>query len=176
MADYNVQMKQYNGTSFDNILPYASQALTLAGGGGATEIIAQARAGLSQIAAGSYVGNDQLNLNIEIGFKPKFIIVQQSDSYSGSPGQTQDEPVNKYLTASFVAGGYSSMCWMNGLEETVVYSAIVNRHKYYVTQHWTIGDTNINVSLEYESTISSKVKPSMICNVSSVKYSWIAFG
>lgn len=34
MADYNVQMKQYNGTSFDNILPYASQALTLAGGGG----------------------------------------------------------------------------------------------------------------------------------------------
>nr|DAO69337.1 MAG TPA: hypothetical protein [Caudoviricetes sp.] len=34
MADYNVQMKQYNGTSFDNILPYASQAFTLAGGGG----------------------------------------------------------------------------------------------------------------------------------------------
>ena len=33
MADYNVQMKQYNGTSFDNILPYSSQALTLAGGG-----------------------------------------------------------------------------------------------------------------------------------------------
>lgn len=30
MADYNVQMKQYNGTSFDNILPYASK---IAGGG-----------------------------------------------------------------------------------------------------------------------------------------------
>ena len=75
MADYNVQMKQYNGTSFDNILPYASQALTLAGGGGATEIIAQARAGLSQIATGSYVGNGQTNLNIALGFKPKFIYV-----------------------------------------------------------------------------------------------------
>ena len=32
MADYNVRMKQYNGTDFDNILPYASQAETLRGG------------------------------------------------------------------------------------------------------------------------------------------------
>lgn len=32
MADYKVQMKQYNGTGFDNILPYASQAETLRGG------------------------------------------------------------------------------------------------------------------------------------------------
>lgn len=36
MADYNVQMKQYNGTSFDNILPHAylaDIATELAGGG-----------------------------------------------------------------------------------------------------------------------------------------------
>ena len=36
MADYNVQMKQYNGTSFDNILPHAylaDTATVLAGGG-----------------------------------------------------------------------------------------------------------------------------------------------
>jgi len=79
MADYNVQMKQYNGTSFDNILPYASQALTLAGGGGATEIIAQARAGLSQIATGSYVGTGTYGQNnptvITCGFRPKYVYV-----------------------------------------------------------------------------------------------------
>ena len=79
MADYNVQMKQFNGTSFDNILPYASQALTLAGGGSATEIIAQARAGLSQIATGSYVGNGTVGesnaITIQCGFKPKFLWV-----------------------------------------------------------------------------------------------------
>ena len=79
MADYNVQMKQYNGTSFDNILPYASQALTLAGGGGATEIIAQARAGLSQIATGSYVGTGTYGQShptvINCGFKPKMVFI-----------------------------------------------------------------------------------------------------
>ena len=79
MADYNVQMKQYNGTGFDNILPYASQALTLAGGGGATEIIAQARAGLSQIATGSYVGNGvatkDTTVSIVLPFAPKLVII-----------------------------------------------------------------------------------------------------
>ena len=88
MADYNVQMKQFNGTSFDNILPYASQALTLAGGGGATEIIAQARAGLSQIATGSYVGTGSgYTVNISIPFKPKAVFVY-SNYYEPITGQT----------------------------------------------------------------------------------------
>ena len=75
MADYKVQMKQFNGMNFDNILPYASQALTLAGGGSATEIIAQSRAGLSQIATGSYVGNGVYTspTQIQVGFRPKTI-------------------------------------------------------------------------------------------------------
>ena len=75
MADYKVQMKQFNGMNFDNILPYASQALTLAGGGSATEIIAQSRAGLSQIATGSYVGNGVYTspTQIQVGFRPKII-------------------------------------------------------------------------------------------------------
>ena len=75
MADYKVQMKQFNGMNFDNILPYASQALTLADGGSATEIIAQSRAGLSQIATGSYVGNGVYTspTQIQVGFRPKII-------------------------------------------------------------------------------------------------------
>ena len=75
MADYKVQMKQFNGMNFDNILPYASQALTLAGGGSATEIIAQSRAGLSKIATGSYVGNGVYTspTQIQVGFRPKTI-------------------------------------------------------------------------------------------------------
>ena len=84
MADYNVQMKQFNGTSFDNILPYASQALTLAGGGSATEIITQARAGLSQIATGSYVGNGVYTspTRLNIGFRPKSIFFGTRKSVS----------------------------------------------------------------------------------------------
>lgn len=81
MADYNVQMKQYNGTSFDNILPYASQALTLARGG-ATEIITQARAGLSQIATGSYVGNGitQYSMSFKIPLDVKMLIIYNGNS------------------------------------------------------------------------------------------------
>ena len=92
MADYNVQMKQYNGTSFDNILPYASQALTLAGGGGATEIIAQARAGLSQIATGSYVGTGTYGASnptvITCGFKPKYVVILGKGANDLSVGES----------------------------------------------------------------------------------------
>ena len=99
MADYNVQMKQYNGMSFDNILPYASQALTLAGGGGATEIIAQARAGLSQIATGSYVGNGVYTspTRINIGFKPKLIFIGEGLSVSSLGPSTSVEASHKYV-------------------------------------------------------------------------------
>lgn len=100
MADYNVQMKQFNGASFDNILPYASQALTLAGGGGATEIIAQARAGLSQIATGSYVGNGVYTspTQINIGFKPKLIFIGEGLLISSlNPYNDYDEAPYKYV-------------------------------------------------------------------------------
>lgn len=94
MANYNVQMKQFNGTSFDNILPHAyladkatdadhatsadsaNTATELAGGGGATEIITTARSGLSQIATGSYVGNGTVGesntITIQCGLSRSF--------------------------------------------------------------------------------------------------------
>ena len=104
MADYNVQMKQFNGTNFDNILPHAylaDTATVLAGGGGATEIIAQARAGLSQIATGSYVGNGNYGQNnptvINCGFKPKVLMLYQAINTSG-----------KYRYYSLNGGAYST--------------------------------------------------------------------
>ena len=53
-------------------------------GGGATEIIAQARAGLSQIATGSYVGtgtygeSEKNSLNFD--FSPKLLVISSSES------------------------------------------------------------------------------------------------
>lgn len=79
MADYKVQMKQYNGTGFDNILPYASQAETLRGGGTASDLITQARAGLCQIATGSYVGtgvySEGTTITLNTTFKPKMLFI-----------------------------------------------------------------------------------------------------
>lgn len=175
MADYNVQMKQYNGTSFDNILPYASQALTLAGGGGATEIIAQARSGLSQFATGSYVGNGQLELNITVGFKPKVIIVQANGGLntSSSSGSTS---IKRGLT-SFDKNSYGSMFWAQGLTEFLVVYYVINKKYYEMFQNWTINNTGFNVSLQVSNTaIEDRMSPTYICNKSEVPYVWVAFG
>ena len=132
MADYNVQMKQYNGTSFDNILPYASQALTLAGGGGATDIIAQARAGLSQIATGSYMGNGvatkDTTVSIVLPFAPKLVIifpftqVAWKTPYNSSDTNTESGFLQWLNTNRgskyFYNGVLQYAVWYYGLEKT----------------------------------------------------------
>lgn len=176
MADYNVQMKQYNGTSFDNILPYASQALTLAGGGGATEIIAQARAGLSQFATGSYVGNGQLGLNITVGFKPKVIIVQANGGVNENGGSQSGTRITRQLV-SFDKNSYGSMFWAQGLTEFMVAYYFISQRYYEMFQNWTINDTGFNVSLQVSGTaIENKMSPHYVCNKSEVPYVWVAFG
>lgn len=176
MADYNVQMKQYNGTSFDNILPYASQALTLAGGGGATEIIAQARDGLSQFATGSYVGNGQLELNITTGFKPKVIIVQANGGLNTSGGSEYGTHIERCLT-SFDKNSYASMFWAQGLTEFILAYYLIHQRFYRMFQNWTINDTGFNVSLQVSNIgINDKMSPHYVCNKSEVPYVWVAFG
>ena len=132
MADYNVQMKQFNGTSFDNILPYASQALTLAGGGDATEIIAQARAGLSQIATGSYVGNGMATkdttVSIVLPFAPKLVIIFPFTQVEWSPPDTSSDTYTESGFLQWLNNNESSRyfyyrvlqyaVWYYGLEKT----------------------------------------------------------
>lgn len=132
MADYNVQMKQFNGTSFDNILPYASQALTLAGGGGATDIIAQARAGLSQIATGSYVGNGMATkdttVSIVLPFAPKLVIIFPFTQVEWRPPYTSSDTTTEsgflqWLNTNtdnlyFYNGVLQYAVWYYGLEKT----------------------------------------------------------
>ena len=191
MADYNVQMKQYNGTSFDNILPYASQALTLAGGGGATEIIAQARAGLSQIATGSYVGNGQTNLNIALGFKPKFIYVTLAlDSVEISTSASifvklLSYRVGEYET-SYDTPGYNdsraaqSMLYVENMSADgkdfigVYYTR--GYGTWYTYRMWVVDDTSFSVSYVAEHDDNTVSGVAAICNSSNAKYAYIAFG
>lgn len=194
MADYNVQMKQYNGTSFDNILPYASQALTLAGGGGATEIIAQARAGLSQIATGSYVGNGRNTegnfLTLTFPFAPKILFVFSAldiEFHSKSNMTVQrfmgysneDEKLTAVDAPDYVA---PFSVWIEGMTKSVIYmnrgssnsrtSSLVN---------FTANGNSISMSLSKAQPSSSydKFTPpdaAYIFNKSSNTYHWIAFG
>ena len=171
MADYNVQMKQYNGTSFDNILPYASQALTLAGGGGVTEIIAQARAGLSQIATGSYVGNGAYSLTITTGFKPKFVLVQATD-YKPSSLASITVYIERFLYSLSLG-----MFGMEGIDSILVCSPYSNHVRGYIYQRWTMNETSATVKLYTESSKWDSYKNSgMICNESDKTYSFIAIG
>ena len=157
MADYNVQMKQFNGTRFDNILPYASQALTLAGGGGATEIIAQARAGLSQIATGSYVGTGTHGKShpvvINCGFKPKIVLIYsinaQAGRYGGNPtiyGLAMCGWVKDVVNSSFDAKSYSIK--------------------------WTQTDTRLSWYTNRDDSYGAEFQN----NTSGKKYYWLAIG
>lgn len=153
MADYNVQMKQYNGTSFDNILPYASQALTLAGGGSATEIIAQARAGLSQIATGSYVGTGTYGQSnptvINCGFKPRMVVF-------GVSGVTIRENMAYSLIFGLPLYG-----WIEGVSD-ISSSQIKNAKARY-------SETDNGLSFWGNGALEQN-------NVNSTRYFWIAFG
>ena len=160
MADYNVQMKQYNGTSFDNIFPHAYLADTateLAGGWSATEIIAQARAGLSQIATGSYVGTGTWGKShpvvINCGFKPKIVLIYNINAQAESHGTN---PAIHGLT-------------MFGWVQDVVNSSLDGMS---LSIKWTQTDTGL--SWYSNSTDSSGAESQN--NTSGKKYYWIALG
>lgn len=78
MADYNVNMKQWNGTSFDNVLPLAYNALSLNG-----QTLQDIKNGEIQIIRGSYIGTGTYGASnpntLTFPFIPQIFIV---DNYA----------------------------------------------------------------------------------------------
>lgn len=177
MANYNVQMKQFNGTSFDNILPHAyladkatdadhatsadsaNTATILDGGGGATEIITTARSGLSQIATGSYVGNGTVGesnaITIQCGFKPKFLWVYRAPTYSTT--STATLKFETMVASQGVVGNSSndavsqSWFWVNGDEISVVQVKINPNRK--VETYWKLNFFPLSDSIKFYATV-----------------------
>ena len=104
MADYNVNMKQWNGTSFDNVLPLAYDSNKIDGKTWAqvTQLLLEKSGGtmtgdlilngdptdalqavtkqyvdgaFSRILTGSYVGNGTNSVHIECGFNPAILFI-----------------------------------------------------------------------------------------------------
>lgn len=176
MANYNVQMKQFNGTSFDNILPHAyladkatdadyatsadsaNTATELAGGGGATEIITTARSGLSQIATGSYVGNGTVGesnaITIQCGFKPKFLWVYRAPIYSITSGATinfETMVASQGKSGNINSTGVSqSWFWVDGDASSLVQVSI-NFDKRVKT-YWRINFSPLSDSIKFYAT------------------------
>lgn len=179
MANYNVQMKQFNGTSFDNILPHAyladkatdadhatsadsaNTATILDGGGGATEIITTARSGLSQIATGSYVGNGTVGesnaITIQCGFNPKFLWVYRAPIYRLTTGSAGLINLGTMVASQGVVGDSShaavsqSWFWVNGDETSVVQVKIKPNSK--VETYWRINFSPLSDSIKFYATV-----------------------
>lgn len=187
MADYNVQMKQYNGTSFDNILPHAYLADTateLAGGGGATEIIAQARAGLVQVASGEYVGTGAHGPSnptvVTVGFKPRIFIIRMilknnSDDY----GVFADNGTNATLPMIAIASGeywsdYSYSPTYIWAGESFL-TSYVNRGFVRICKFIT-NDTEMRMSATTDWENLNYDKSRAQFNVQNSRYLWLAMG
>ena len=177
MADYNIQMKQYNGTSFDNILPHAYLADTateLAGGWGATEIIAQARAGLVQVASGQYVGTGTSGVShptvIFVGFKPRIFIVRMMGNALALSGGAQLTLPMIYIKGNIDTGS-STYIWTG---ESFA-GSYINRSFINVCQ-FVANDTEMRINSTNDWENAGYSGSMVQFNSESYTYSWLAFG
>ena len=107
MADYNVNMKQWNGSSFDNVLPLAYNALALNG-----KTLQDIQNGEIMIARGSYVGTGTYGSNnpitIILPFIPQIFII-------GDYGHVYNRPIPKFThsgyTTNITWGEGNSISW-----------------------------------------------------------------
>lgn len=131
---------------------------------------------MSQIATGSYVGNGATSFNINVGFSPKIVLVQ-SDILSFHGGATAGGIGIKRNLSTRELNAYYSIFWINGLSDSVIVIEYENSKYYSIYQKCVVNGNNINVSLyASDSLFPGTLYPKYICNNSSEKYVWIAFG
>lgn len=103
MADYNVNMKQWNGTSFDNVLPLAYNAKQL-GGQSLTEVKQWVQDNGLLLYTGQYTGTGTYGasnpVSIQFPFEPKLFIF---------PISTGNYPASSPLDASFLTTSYKQV-------------------------------------------------------------------
>lgn len=103
MADYNVNMKQWNGTSFDNVLPLAYNAKQL-GGQSLAEVKQWVQDNGLMLYTGQYTGTGTYGaknpVSIQFPFEPKLFIF---------PISTGNYPASSPLDTSFLTTSYKQV-------------------------------------------------------------------
>lgn len=154
MADYNVNMKQWNGTSFDNVLPLAYNALALNG-----QTLQDIQNGELQMIRGSYIGTGlygSANPNtITVPFTPQlvFIAIANWDGGIHNPSLLMrprttgsSRPTADSYSQLTVTWGDNSVSWyMNGTESPY-YQLNVAGEVYYWNAIGKIGDIDVEQS------------------------------
>ena len=168
------------------------------GGGGATEIIAQARAGLSQITTGSYVGTGATGTiyqqeEVDVGlvkeivlpFKAKMFIVVRDVPYP-----------NVYSQKNYFMYGFYSMymgtlllnssppldripicgIWLDGVDKTPLSYSYNNSSGEELI--YTSTDSSFSWSVSIPSGLNGVgfADYHAVYNAQSVVYHWVAFG
>ena len=104
MADYNVNMKQWNGTSFDNVLPLAYNAKQL-GGTTLAELKTWVQDNNLLLYTGQYTGTGTYGasnpVSIQFPFEPKLFIFPIS--------QNEDYPISTPLDTSYLTTSYKQV-------------------------------------------------------------------
>ena len=118
MADYNVNMKQWNGTSFDNVLPLAYDAKQL-GGQSLAEVKQWVQDNNLLLYTGQYTGTGTYGasnpVSIQFPFEPKLFIFPISAN--------EDYPVSSILDTSFLTTSYKQVGRVLYARSSSVYGA-----------------------------------------------------
>lgn len=118
MADYNVNMKQWNGTSFDNVLPLAYNAKQL-GGQSLAEVKQWVQDNNLLLYTGQYTGTGTYGVSnpvsIQFPFEPKLFIFPIS-TY-------ENYPASSPLDTSFLTTSYKQVGCVLHVRSSTVYGA-----------------------------------------------------
>lgn len=163
MADYNVNMKQWNGTSFDNVLPLAYNSKALGGKTYANvydEITNYVASNYTKCEVISHFGNStdasSGGVSFVFSFRPKFVIVA-SNPYSEIAYSSQS------ITIDAVC-----MIYMEGMS--------VFGNPSYLYTSFSISGTTLTMQVGGRGASSSGTHPaSWECNQSGTTYYLCAF-
>ena len=132
MADYNVNMKQWNGTSFDNVLPLAYNS-NLLNGSSLFDIQQYVKNNGLLLFTGTYLGNGSDSMkSVTFPFIPKIFIFPQAVNMSTS-GNTScvpittnilsTEPATFYVDLSY-SRPYKISIWKSNNEKTIYWEPV----------------------------------------------------
>ena len=158
-----------------------------------TELINQARAGLCQIATGSYVGNGQFTLSLNLGFRPRKIFFSRnyviSDPYARYQYVNGVQQNWSGFTGTIVEGLTSYVSSISNIksysfEVSDIFIAYLvpgdKRTIYKITLSYNNGIATFEQDC-YFSTINSSDTPSKqnidySMNASGIEYNYLAIG
>lgn len=158
MADYNVNMKQWNGTSFDNVLPLAYNAKQL-GGQSLAEVKQWVQDNNLLLYTGQYTGTGTYGVSnpvsIQFPFEPKLFIFPIS--------QNEDYPISTPLDTGYLTTSYKQVGRVSNVSSRGAVSGYCLMARFSNTQR---------TELQIYST-SSAINQS---NKSSIVYYFAAIG